>query len=87
MNYNYDDDEIDSLEKNEFSVKIPVTGFIEVTVEAVDKKDAMDRALDLDIDIDEPMMYDHCELETHEIIVTKGGVFYGLLNEIEVDEI
>jgi len=82
----YDDDETDSLEKQEYSVRIPVTGFVEVTIEADSPADAIDRALDLEIDIDEPMMYDHCEFETHEII-TDGNMFYGAINEVEVEEI
>ena len=83
----YNDDEIDNLEKNEFNVRIPVSGFVEVTIEADNKEDAIERALDLDVDINDPMLYNHCEFETHETIVTKMGVFYGILNEIEVDEI
>ena len=80
------DGDMDSLEKNEYSVRIPVTGFVEVTIEAESPDDAIDRALDLEIDIDEPMMYDHCEFETHEVI-WNGNVFYGIINEIEVEEI
>jgi len=83
---NYDDD-IDNLEKNEYIVRIPVTGFVEVTINADNTKDAIDRALDLNVDINEPMTYDYGEFETHEIIIDKDNTFNGVLNEIEVEEI
>ena len=72
-----------------WNVTIPCTMAVVVTVEAEDeegaKQAAMCVALEVDIKSDENSSADISEFETHEQIV-KGNVFYGCLNEIEVEE-
>jgi len=55
------EDDNDSMEKNEFIVKLPISGTIEITVNAIDETDAIERSLD--VDITDSLMYDNIEIE------------------------
>jgi len=69
-----------------YSVLIPCTLSVDVTVEADSEEEALSKALDVDFSVkiddgaDKAMIH---EFEAHEEIV-KGNVFYGVQNEIEV---
>ena len=65
----------------EFSVRIPVSGYMEKYVEAEDEKEAEEIALSQGYDENKDDLY----WETMSRI-TQGNVFYGLLNRIEVKE-
>lgn len=64
-----------------YSVTIPITGIIYVEVEADSRKEAIEKAMDLDF-----QSKDIEEWETHKQIV-QGNVFYGVRNEATADEI
>lgn len=72
----------------EYYVEIPFTGKITVIVEAENAEDAKMKALeecDLDLTQKSELGYELESWELHES-VTKGNVFYGILNEISADE-
>ncbi|AGH31861.1 hypothetical protein VPIG_00003 [Vibrio phage PWH3a-P1] len=65
-----------------YEVLVPITGYIIVEVEADNEKEAIEKAFESDeLNIDNINEWD-----THEAIV-QGNVFYGIQNEIEVEEI
>lgn len=67
--------------KKTFSVAVPITGIIYVTVEAADKDEAVEKALSSD-----ELTLNNCEeWSAHEQIV-KGNVFYGDLNRATAKE-
>jgi len=79
-----------------YSVRIPVLVDVYVNVEAEDKEDAKQKALeDLTVDVKcEKSSYSdpnnnsevvHYEWESHERLV-QGNFYYGSVNEIEVTE-
>lgn len=68
-----------------FVVKVPFTGFYEVTVEAETKKDAEQKAIKANVDFSNNETYDHYEWEAHPIIID-GHIGRVLQNEIEVVE-
>ena len=73
----------------EYEVLIPLTGYVSVIVEAESSEEAKDKAFVEDFYIDLKSESNNVQLqefETHEHIV-RGNVFYGTLNEIEVEEI
>lgn len=69
-----------------YSVLIPCTLSVDVTVEADSEEEALSKALDVDFSVkiddgaDRAMIH---VFEAHEEIV-KGNVFYGVQNEVEV---
>lgn len=64
-----------------FTVAIPITGVIYVTVEAENKADAIDKAWE-----SEDLKLKNCEeWHAHDYIV-RGNVFSGTLNEINATE-
>ena len=69
-----------------YSVLIPCTLSVDVTVEADSEEEALTKALDLDFSVKIDDGADNAkihEFEAHEEIV-KGNVFYGVQNEVEV---
>jgi len=65
----------------EYEVRLPVAGFVIVSVEANDETEALDKAMSSDIstdDMEEWNVYEH---------IVQGNVFYGPLNSYEIDEI
>ncbi len=75
------DEIINGKSLNKYTVSIPFTGYVTVEVEAENKNAAIKAAFEQDIDLQN----DLGEIEYHTIICN-GNVFYGLLNEIEVEE-
>lgn len=62
-----------------YTVLIPITGYIEIEVDAEDKDSAIDKAFDSeDLKLDNVL-----EWEAHEHIC-EGNVFHGLMNDIDV---
>lgn len=70
-----------------YTVKIPMTGYIIVPVEAENRDDAISKAWDADwrLKIESDDGVELGEIETHSA-VTRGNVCGAVLNEIEVDE-
>ena len=69
-----------------FEVILPCTMSVIVIVDAVDKEDAVDKALEVPFSVkvsDGEKNVDVWEFEAHRE-VTKGNVFYGVQNEPEV---
>lgn len=65
----------------EYTVLVPITGYVEVVVEAENEQEAIDMAMgDEDINLDYVMEWDMIE---H---ITEGNVFHGIKNDIEVLE-
>ncbi|ALM62171.1 hypothetical protein AXI64_gp179 [Vibrio phage qdvp001] len=65
-----------------YEVLVPITGYIVVEVEAENEKEAIDKAFESD-----DLTIDNInEWDTHENIV-QGNVFYGVKNEVEVEEV
>lgn len=65
----------------EYTVLVPITGYVEVIVEAENEQEAIDKAMD-----DEDVNLDYViEWDTTKHI-TEGDVFYGIKNDIEVIE-
>ena len=62
-----------------WNVRIPISGFVSINVEAQTEEAAKEAALTGDI----PTSPD--EWDIHEQIAS-GSVFYGMQNEIEIDE-
>lgn len=76
-----------------FAVQIPCTMAIEVTVEASSKEEAKEKAFDVDFGVCIDKEFSDLsadptivEWEAHEQ-VTRGNVFLGVLNDIDVTEI
>lgn len=65
----------------DYEVLIPITGFVIVNVKADDEDSAITNAFESD----ELSLDNIVEWEAHGCIV-KGNIFYGTLNEIEVNE-
>ena len=69
-----------------YSVLIPCTLSVDVTVKADSEEEALSKAFDVDFSVkiddgaDKATIH---EFEAHEEIV-KGNVFYGVQNEVEV---
>lgn len=63
----------------EFTVRIPMTGYVDVTVEAEDMDAAIDKALDM------ATLDDLVEWSLHRTI-TEGNISHALLNEIDAYE-
>jgi hypothetical protein len=83
---------IHSINIMKFNVFVPCTASICVTVDAESEEEAKQLALDAPWALkvgtegcDNTMDIAICEFEAHEQI-TKGNVFYGVQNEIEVCE-
>lgn len=71
----------DTEKKKTFTVAVPITGIIRVTVEAADEDAALEQAMSSD-----ELKLDNCEeWSAHEQIV-KGNVFYGDLNRAYAKE-
>lgn len=65
----------------EYTVLVPITGYIESVVEAESEQEAIDMVMDdEDINLDYVVEWD---LVQH---ITEGNVFYGIKNDIEVIE-
>jgi hypothetical protein len=65
-----------------YSVDVPISGFINVEVEAEDKKDAIDKAFESeDLKLDNIV-----EWEAHEHIC-EGNVCYAVLFDIDANEL
>jgi hypothetical protein len=73
-----------------YIVHIPVTMDLVVKVEASSEEEAKQMAFDADINFEligeDKDKADISEVEYHEQIVN-GNVFYGVINEIEVEEL
>ena len=65
----------------EYEVRLPIAGFVVVSVEANDETEALNKAMNSDISTDDIEEWDVYEY------ITQGNVFYGSLNEYEVNEI
>jgi hypothetical protein len=63
----------------EFSVRIPVTAYVEILVEAEDEDEAIDKAFDT------ATLNDVVEWDLHKKIC-EGNVCHALLNEIDIIE-
>lgn len=63
----------------EFTIMIPMTGYVEVTVQADDEDSAIDKAFEL------ATLEDVAEWDLHRNI-TQGNVSHALKNEIEIYE-
>ncbi|MCP4493277.1 MAG: hypothetical protein GY820_39135 [Gammaproteobacteria bacterium] len=70
----------------EYSVRVPFTGFVDVTVEAESEKEAEEKFWEMGIYEFSDKRVDHHEWEFHTI-VCQGNVLYAEQNEIEVEEI
>lgn len=70
-----------------YYVSIPCTMTVSVTVEAETEEEAKEKAFDVDFKVDVTGDNDACieEFETHERI-TRGNVFYGVQNEVDITE-
>ena len=65
----------------EYTVLVPITGYVEVIVDAESEQDAIDKAMDdEDINLDDVVEWD---MTQH---ITEGNIFYGIKNDIEVFE-
>lgn len=62
-----------------YGVTLPLTGSVYVEVEASSKKEAIERAFEVEIKDD-----DILEWQTHDI-VAEGNVFHGVQNEAEAN--
>lgn len=62
----------------EYDVKVPITGFMVITVDAENEEDAIEKALEYD--------YSYEDVEEWSAVrkVSEGNVFYGYINEAEV---
>jgi hypothetical protein len=63
----------------EYSVKLPVAGYAVVMVEADNEKEALEKALESEVKLD-----DIEEWDVHEHII-EGNIFYGNCNDPEID--
>lgn len=61
----------------EFVVTLPITGIVEVTVEAENEEEALNLALE------QATLKDIVEWEAHKQIC-EGNVFHGVLNEFDI---
>lgn len=71
----------------EYAVRLPIVGFIDVTVESdveLSDEDAYYAALDTEAAINPGRFADNWEFELPEKIV-QGNVFYGPCNEVSVE--
>lgn len=64
-----------------WSVRIPVTGFALVEVNAEDEESAIERVLEEGV-----ALTDVEEFDTHRHVV-RGNIFYGTLNEPDAEDI
>lgn len=64
-----------------YAVSVPISGYVYKEVEANSEEEAREAVFMSGITIDEVE-----EFDMHDHIV-KGNVFYGVLNEIEIEEI
>jgi hypothetical protein len=62
----------------QYLVRLPITGVVEVYVEAESEDDAIDNALETDITIDDIVEWDICRQ------IVQGNVFHGRMNAAEV---
>lgn len=73
----------------EYNILIPCTMSISVGVEAENEEEAKNKALDVDLRVklesDDPMGPEIYEFETHRQIC-QGNIYYGCINEIDVQE-
>lgn len=70
-----------------FTVRVPICGYVEVSVEANDEQEAVQKAFEVagNIKSEVPDQVNEFNWETFTQI-TRGNVFCGMLNEIEVTE-
>lgn len=69
-----------SNELKSYSVTIPITGYVAVSVKASNEKEAIEKAMEVNVtdkDIQEWSTHRH---------VTTGNVFHGLQNSVDVYE-
>lgn len=64
-----------------YLVRLPITGSVDVEIEADNEDAAIEAALNSEISIDDITEWDVCKQ-----IVT-GNVFWGIINEAEAEEI
>lgn len=64
-----------------YRLKVPFTGYVEVGIVADNEEDAERNVFESDLDFS-----DAVEVEFHNKIV-QGNVFYGVLNELEIEEV
>lgn len=64
-----------------YSVRVPITGYAVVEVEADDEDAAIEAAVQKDLE-----MQDIEEWEHHQYVV-RGNVFYGRLNEADAEQV
>lgn len=62
-----------------YYVQIPITGYLDVEIDAGDKESAIEKAFEIGT------LEDLLEWEMHEQII-QGNVFHGLLNEVDIIE-
>ena len=64
-----------------YTVRIPITGYVSALIDADDEDEALEKAMDCD--------YDYTDIEEWDITETivQGRVFYGFLNNAEVEEV
>lgn len=65
-----------------FIVKVPFTGFYEVTIEAETKKEAEQKAIEVNVDLTNSDTFDNYEWEAHSVIID-GHIGHVLHNKIE----
>lgn len=70
-----------------YSVAVPFTGVVYLTVEAETEQDAIEFAMNADVTLEvEGNEVDTYEWEMHEHVTT-GNVFYGVRNDISAEAI
>ena len=65
-----------------YRVDLPFTGYVSIEVDAKDEDEAIQNALDSDIDLENDLV----EIDYHKR-VCKGNVLYAVKNEAEAEEI
>lgn len=70
--------------KKTYSVRIPITGWIGLEVEADSADDAITQALESD---DVELLLSEVEQWEATRQIVRGNIFYGLLNEAEATEV
>lgn len=64
-----------------YAVRLPITGVIDINIEAESEDDAIEKALDSDITSDDISEWETCRQ------IVQGNVFHGHTNEAEAQEV
>lgn len=64
-----------------YNVRLPITGCVDIEVEAENEDEAIEKALETQVTNDDITEWETCEQ------IVKGNVFYGHTNEAEATEV